>query len=97
MNNETNWCVPIAHEGQDVLSFFIYNEKGLKSDIDVFVDGVYYGFVTPPQGIWTLNNIGNLSQVHQIEIFVDKKLRNKILFDEKNRETFRNNNFYRYF
>jgi len=97
LNNETNWCIPIVQEDQDVLSFFIYNEKGLTSAIDVFVDGVYYGFVTPPQGIWTLNNIGNLSQVQQIEIFVDKKLRNKILFDESNRETFRKNNFYRYF
>jgi hypothetical protein len=96
-NNETNWCVPIVEEDKDFLSFFIYNEKGLTSDIDVFVDGFYYGFKTPSKGTWTLNNIGYLSQVYKVEIFVDKILRNKILFDESNREDFRKNNFYRYF
>lgn len=96
-NNDTNWCVPIVQEDQDTLSFFIYNEKRITSSIDVFVDDVYYGFKTPPHNIWTLSNIGNLSQVNQIEIFINKNLRNKIMFDDSNRETFRKNNFYRYF
>lgn len=97
MNNEMKWCIPLALENEDELSFFVYNEKGHKAMIDVFVNDIHYPFKTPPDGMWTLDIIGTLSQTNKMEIFVDKKLRNKIIFDDSNRETFRKNNFYRYY
>lgn len=97
LNSDTKWCVPVVQEDKDVLSFFMYNEKNITSTVDLFVNGTHYQFGTPPYSIWTLYPIGNLSEVKEIEIYVDRKLRNKISFDDINRETFRKNNFYRYF
>lgn len=97
LNSTTKWCVPLVLENEDTLSFFIYNEKGYDSSIDVFVDENYFGFKTPPKYIWTLTDIGSLSETKKIEIFVDKILRKKIIFTEENKESFRKNNFYRYF
>jgi hypothetical protein len=96
-NDTISWCVPLVLEDGDDLCFFIYNEKGFSSLIDVFVDDKYYGFSSNHQSVWTLNNIGRLSETNKIEIFIDKKLRNKIIFDDSNRNVFRKNNFYRYF
>lgn len=97
LNDEIKWCVPVVLEDSDELSFFVYNERGNNSQIDLFVDEKYYRFVSSVKGIWTLNNIGKLSETNEIQIFVDKKLRNKIKLDEINKENFRKNNFYRYF
>lgn len=97
LNDEIKWCVPVVLENSDELSFFIYNERGNNSQIDLFVDERYYKFDSSLKGIWTLNNIGKLSETNEILVFVDKKLRNKIKLDEINKDTFRKNNFYRYF
>lgn len=97
LNDTIKWCVPIVLENEDELCFFIYNERGWNSIIDVFVDYKHFGFTTGHKGVWTLNTFGKLSEVKTIQIFVDRKLRNEIELDESNRETFRNNNFFRYF
>lgn len=97
LNDALKWCVPLVSEEGDDLCFFIYNERGWTSIIDVFVDDKHYGFKTSSKGLWNLNTIGKFSETNKIEIFVDKKLRNKIIFTDSNRDNFRKNNFYRYF
>ena len=94
-NDTMKWCVPVVSENSDDMYFFIFNEKGYNSSIDVFVNDNHYGFNSYDEGVWTLNNIGKLSETNKIEIFIDRKIRNTIILDDSNRETFRKNNFYK--
>lgn len=96
-NDVIKWCVPVVSDNGDDLCFFVYNEKGWNSVIDVFVDNKHFRFKTSSKGVWNLNSIGKFSETTEVEIFVNKKLRNKIIFKDSNRENFRKNNFYRYF
>jgi hypothetical protein len=96
-NDTIKWCVPLVLEDGDNLSFFVYNESGCSYLIDVFVDDRYYRFNSSKQGVWSLNDIGKLSETSKIEIFINKKLRNTIILEDLAKDVFRKNNFYRYF
>ena len=94
-NDDLIWCVPLCDLNNDDLLFFIYNEKGFHKKVEVFVDDDYFSFKTNQKGVWTLNKVGNLSNVKKIRILVDSELRNEITLNEENIEKFKKNNFYK--
>jgi hypothetical protein len=95
-NYSLKWCVPLIEMDTDNLYHFIFNEFGGTYFVDIFINDVCRTVKVEKMGYWTLLPIGNLSNVDKIEIFVDKKLRNNIIFDNDNREKFKQNNFFYY-
>jgi hypothetical protein len=93
-NNNLKWAVPVVLRDTDEVYFFIYNEVGTNHIVDLFVDNKYIGFkVNQGPGIWNLTNIGNIEDINEILVFIDKILINKVILNEGNRQTFRENNF----
>jgi len=93
-NGNLKWAVPIVLRDTDQLHFFIYNEVGTNHIVDLFVDNKHIGFeVNQGPGIWSLTHIGNINNINEIMIFVDKILINKIVLNELNRQKFVENNF----
>ena len=95
-NSSLKWSVPLVEYGTDKLNFFIFNEIGGEYIIDLFVNNRCITFVSNDVGIWSLSQIGNFSEVQTLEIFVNKKLKNKINFTDLNRQSFIDNNFFKY-
>lgn len=95
-NDKLLWCVPTVHETTNEFCFFIFNEKGGYYEVDVFVDGNYFHFISEGKGMWSLNPIGDFMGINKVEVYIDKKLRNIIIIDESNRDKFRENNNFKY-
>jgi len=95
-NLSLKWCVPLLEYETDNLNIFIYNEFGGEYVIDLFVNNNCITLNSENEGIWSLTQIGNFSEIETIEIFVNKERRNKIIFTDFNRQSFINNNFFKY-
>ena len=92
-NSDLKWVVPVVTKNTDEVNFFIYNEIGNNHIVDLFVNNQHWFFnVNNGPGIWNLTHIGNLYEISEILIFVDKKLVNKINITDENRDVFRINN-----
>jgi hypothetical protein len=92
-NSDLRWVVPVVVQHTNEVNFFIYNEIGNNHIVDLFVDNQHWFFnINNGPGIWNLTHIGDLNEINEILIFVDKKMVNKINFNDKNRDTFRINN-----
>jgi hypothetical protein len=92
-NSDLRWVVPIVVQHTNEVNFFIYNETGNNHIVDLFVDNQHWFFnINNGPEIWNLTHIGDLNEINEILIFVDKKMVNKINFNDKNRDTFRINN-----
>jgi hypothetical protein len=92
-NSDLKWVVPIVVQHTDEVDFFIYNETGNNHIVDLFVDNQHWFFnVNHGPGVWNLTHIGDINQISEILIFVDKKLVNKINIADENRDVFRINN-----
>lgn len=93
-NHELKWSVPVVIRDTEELCFFTYNETGKNYRVDVLVDDIHYGF-NLNQGIdmWNLLPIGNITDIKNILIFVDKKMVRNINFNEENLHKFKENNF----
>jgi hypothetical protein len=93
-NGNLKWAVPIVLRGTNEVSFFIYNEVGTNHVVDLFINNRHIGFeVNQGPGIWSLTNIGDLNDINEMLIFVDKVLLNKIILNESNKQKFADNNF----
>jgi hypothetical protein len=92
-NSDLRWVVPVVVQHTNEVNFFIYNEIGNNHIVDLFVDNQHWFFnINNGPGIWNLTHIGDLNEINEILIFVDKKMVNKINFNDKNRDTFKINN-----
>jgi hypothetical protein len=92
-NSDLRWAVPVVVQHKNEVNFFIYNEIGNNHIVDLFVDNQHWFFnINNGPGVWNLNHIGDLNEINEILIFVDKKMVNKINFNDENRDTFRINN-----
>ena len=92
-NSDLRWVVPVVVQHTNEVNFFIYNEIGNNHIVDLFVDNQHWFFnINNGPGVWNLTNIGDLNEISEILIFVDKKMVNKINFNDKNRDTFKINN-----
>ena len=92
-NYDLRWVVPVVVQHTNEVNFFIYNEIGNNHIVDLFVDNQHWFFnINNGPGIWNLTHIGDLNEISEILIFVDKKMVNKINFNGENRDTFRINN-----
>lgn len=93
-NEDIRWCVPVCDKNNEQLYFFIYNEREKKHTIDIIVDNNYFHFETTNEKLWQLYPIGNLNQVSEILVYVDKKFRNSIKINSiNNKSKFKENNF----
>lgn len=92
-NSDLRWVVPVVIQHTNEVNFFIYNEIGNNHIVDLFVDNQHWFFnINNGAGIWNLTHIGDLNEINEILIFVDKKMVNKINFNDENRDTFKINN-----
>jgi len=92
-NSDLKWAVPVVVKDTNEVNFFIYNEIGDNHIVDLFVDNQHWFFnVNNGPGIWNLTNIGDLTQISEILVLVDKKIVNKIKIDDENRNIFKTNN-----
>jgi len=92
-NSDLRWAVPIVVQNTNEVNFFTYNEIGNNHIVDLFVDNQHWFFnLNNGPGIWNLTHIGDLNEITEILIFVDKKMVNKIRFNDENRGSFRINN-----
>lgn len=92
-NSDLRWVVPVVVQHTNEVNFFIYNEIGNNHIVDLFVDNQHWFFnINNGPGVWNLAHIGDLNEISEILIFVDKKMVNKINFNDKNRDTFKVNN-----
>lgn len=92
-NSDLRWVVPVVVQHTNEVNFFIYNEIGNNHIVDLFVDNQHWFFnINNGPGIWNLTHIGDLNEITEILIFVDKKMVNKIRFNDENRGSFRINN-----
>ena len=92
-NSDLRWVVPVVVQHTNEVNFFIYNEIGNNHIVDLFVDNQHWFFnINNGPGIWNLTHVGDLNEINEILIFVDKKMVNKINFNDENRDTFKINN-----
>ena len=93
-NESLKWAVPLIVKGTSDLNFFVYNEEGGSHIIDIFFDNNHIYFETSQDaGIWNLIPIGDIHEIDEILIFVDKVKNKEINFKSCDRQKFMDNNF----
>ena len=93
-NNTLKWAVPIVLENTNEVKFFIYNEPGDPCIIDLFVNNEHRQYnVERGVGVWNLSSIGNIDEIREILVYVDKILEKKVILNEMNLNDFKKNNY----
>ena len=93
MNNELMWCVPLCDRNSDMVHFFVYNDKGGEYNVDVIVNDKHLNINTTCLGCWHVRPLGNINEINEIVVLVNKKLKKHIKLNDKNRDMFRKYNF----
>ena len=91
-NTELNWCVPVYDSNSNKLYFFIYNEKGLEYTVNVIYSDKNLCFVNSQKGIWTLQELGDINEIEDVLILVNKKIKHHVKFTFENMDSFKTNN-----
>lgn len=90
------WCVPINIKDTDELVLFVFNELGGEYDIIVSCDGNYTTLKNTKKGTWTLNKLGNINTINNIQIIINGHVSRNIIINDSNRDIFKLNNFLKY-
>lgn len=95
--DDLKWVVPVVIKGTEDICLFVYNETEENYFVDVLVDNKHFS-LNINQGIdtWNLLPIGNIREVKNILIFVNKIMVRKITLFEENLNKFIENNFLTY-
>jgi len=93
MNNELMWCVPLCDRNSDLMHFFVYNDKGGEYDVDVIVNDKHLNINTTCLGCWHVRPLGDINEINEIVVLVNKKLKKHIKLNDENRDMFRKYNF----
>jgi hypothetical protein len=93
MNNDLMWCIPLCDKHSDMLHFFVYNEKGGKYDVNVFVNNTHIRIRTEDVGNWYLKPLGDINEINDILVLVNNKIKKHIILNDNNRDMFRIYNF----
>ena len=92
-NNELNWCVPVYDNFSEKIYFFVYNENGGEFKIDVVNGKKHFQIFNDKIKLWSITEIGNINETKKIIIMVNDKVKKEIIINEKNKQTFIENNF----
>jgi hypothetical protein len=93
MNDELMWCVPLCDRHSDMVRFFVYNNKGGEYDIDVIVNDKHLNISTTCLNCWHVRPLGNINEINEILVLVNKKIKKHIILNDENRDMFRTYNF----
>ena len=91
-NDELNWCVPVCDKDSQTVYFFIFNEKGGDWEVDILFNDSHKNFKPIQDGFWILEPICKLSELKNLIVMVNKKIKYEIFLNEKNLDDFSNNN-----
>jgi len=93
MNDELMWCVPLCDRHSDMVHFFVYNNKGGEYDIDVIVNDKHLNISATCLNCWHVRPLGNINEINEILVLVNKKIKKHIILNDENRDMFRTYNF----
>ena len=93
MNNELVWCVPLCSNSTDMMYFFVYNNKGGDYDVDVVINNKHLNIKTTCLGCWYLEPLGDIKDIDEILVLVNKEIKKHIILNDENRDMFRKHNF----
>jgi hypothetical protein len=93
MNDELMWCVPLCDRHSDMVHFFVYNNKGGEYDIDVIVNDKHLNISTTCLNCWHVRPLGDINEINEILVLVNKKIKKHIILNDENRDMFRTYNF----
>jgi hypothetical protein len=93
MNDELMWCVPLCDRHSDMVHFFVYNNKGGEYDIDVIVNDKHLNISATCLNCWYVRPLGNINEINEILVLVNKKIKKHIILNDENRDMFRTYNF----
>lgn len=93
-NDGLTWCVPIVDNNDNMLHFLTYNEKGGDYQMDILVNDKHIPIDIKDRGAWKLIPLIELSKVYKFKLFVNDVLRHNITFNDENRESFKQNNYF---
>jgi hypothetical protein len=71
----------------------VYNEKGGKYDVNVFVNNTHIRIRTEDVGNWYLKPLGDINEINDILVLVNNKIKKHIILNDNNRDMFRIYNF----
>lgn len=83
-NMELNWCVPVYSERDDIVYFFMFNEKGGEWDVDILFNNNHKSISIYEKSRWLLEPLCKLKELKKITILLNKKVKYSISFDENN-------------
>jgi len=92
-NNELMWCVPLCDKSSDMVYFFVYNNIGGNYDVDVIVDGKHTNIKTNCLNCWETKPLGNIHEISEIMVLVNKKIVKHVRLNDENRDMFKKYNF----
>jgi hypothetical protein len=95
-NDELNWCVPVCDTNNDMVYFFIFNEKGGEWEVDVLFNDEHKNFKPLKDGFWILEPICKISELKNLIVMVNKKIKYEFFLNEKNLDDFINNNLVKF-
>lgn len=93
MNDELMWCVPLCDRNSDMVHFFVYNNKGGEYDVDVIVNNEHLSIKTTCLGCWYVRPLGDINEINEIVVLVNKQIKKHIILNDDNRDMFRTYNF----
>jgi hypothetical protein len=93
MNDELMWCVPLCDRYSDMVYFFVFNSKGGEYDIDIIVNDKHLNINTNCLSCWYKRFLGDINEINEILVLVNKKIKKHIILNDENREMFRKYNF----
>ena len=93
MNDELMWCVPLCDRNSDMVYFFVFNNKGGEYDIDIIVNNKHLNINTNCLSCWYKRFLGDINEINEILVLVNKKIKKHIILNDENRDMFRKYNF----
>jgi hypothetical protein len=93
MNDELLWCVPLCDRNSDMVHFFVYNNKGGNYDVDIIINDKHLNINTSCLNCWYVKPLGNINEINEILVLVNKKIKKHIILNDENRDMFRKYNF----
>jgi len=91
-NDQLNWCVPVCEIKNDMVYFFIFNEKGGRWNIDIICNKKHKSFLPLNAGSWILEPLCRISEFKDIIVLLNNKIKYVFELNEENKEDFLNNN-----
>lgn len=91
-NDELNWCVPVCEIKNDMVYFFIFNEKGGQWNVDVICNKKHKSFSPLNDGNWILEPLCRISELKDIIVLLNNKIKYVFELNEENKEDFLKNN-----